>query len=201
VNPNPKVQSWRLPAAIVASAVLVAAGVATAGTALINGGDLVPGSVTRAKLQKNAIGADQIAAGAVNSSELRNGSVRNVHLTKLAVGVGKIAPGAVGAAEIKDGSITPTDLGPGAALPKVAVRTAVTTVPPGPATTAVVSCSTGEVALSGGYAGIPVDNANVIEDRPSPASDGAKPTGWSIIVRNNTAAATQVSVYAVCAQQ
>jgi hypothetical protein len=209
VSPNDTVRRWRTPMIIAAVAAIAVAGTASADT-LINGGDLAPGSVTRSKLQKNAIGAEQIAAGAVTSSELRSKAVKNVNIADNAVRTAniangavtrpKIATGAVTGAQILDGSITAADLGAGAALPKVVVRTTTATVPDGPASEIAIACGTGEAALSGGYSSVPPANANVLQNRPTPAADGARPTGWSVIVKNSTGSSTQISAYAICAQ-
>ena len=210
MSTSPPSPRWRTPVIAAVAALAVAGGTATAAQ-LIDGRDLVPGSVTRSKLQKNAIGADQIAAGAVTSSELRADGVKNVNIADNAVKTAniangavtraKIANGAVSGTQILDGSITAADLGPSAALPKVVVRTTTATVPDGPATEIAISCPAGEVALSGGYSSVPPANVNVLQNRPAPAADGARPTGWSVIVKNSTGASTQVSVYAICAQQ
>jgi hypothetical protein len=210
MSTGPPSRTWRTPVIAAVAALAVAGGTATAAQ-LIDGRDLVPGSVTRSKLQKNAIGADQIAAGAVTSSELRADGVKNVNIADNAVKSAniangavtraKIASGAIGGTQIADGSITAADLGPGAALPKVVVRTTTATVPDGPAQNVELTCGAGEVALSGGYSSVPPADANVLQSRPTPAADGARPTGWSVIVKNSTGASTQISAYAICAQQ
>lgn len=200
------------PAVVVAAlAAALGAGALASAQELIDGRDLIPGSVTRAKLQTNAIGAEQIAPGAVTSSELRAAAVRNVNLARgsvansnIAAGAvtrSKIATSAVTGTQIADGSVTAADLAPGAALPAVTVRTRIATIAPGPAGEVDVSCAAGEVALSGGYSGLPPEKANVLQSRPAPAADGARPTGWSVIVKNDTVSPTQVDVYTICARQ
>lgn len=201
---------WRGLAIAVAAAAVAAATTATA-QELIDGRNLVNGSVTRAKLQVNAIGNAQIAAGAVTTSDIRsravraanigNGAVQNAAIANGAVTRGKIARNSVDGDRILDGSITAADIGPGAALPAVTTRALEVTIPSGTGQAADVSCLPGEVALGGGYASIPPVNANVLNDRPIPAANGTRPTGWSVFVNNSTGAPTQVVVYAVCARR
>lgn len=207
--------------AIAAGAAVLGAGTFASAQDLLDGRKLIPGSVTRAKLQKNAVGSDQIAPGAVTSAELRasavrataigrgavtgpklaSGAVTGPKIAAGAVGSKQIANGAVGTGQIADGSITAGDLAPGAALQDVVTRTRVVPVPTGPATEIDVSCAPGEVAVSGGYAGVPVANANVLQSRPIPAGDGSRPTGWAVIVKNDTGATTNVAMYVLCARR
>lgn len=200
----------RLPVVAVVAVAVAVAGTATA-QGLIDGRDLINGSVTRAKLQINAIGNAQIASGAVTGNEIRNRSVRAANLANGSVGTvalangavtnPRIANGAVTGAKVRDGSIQAVDLAPGASLPSVTTRAVEVTIQPGPAQAAEAVCLSGEVALGGGYASIPPENANVLNNRPVPAANATRPTGWAVLVRNGTGAATQIVVYAICARQ
>jgi hypothetical protein len=180
---------WHTPVVAAITAAVTVAGVATA-QQMINGRNLIDGSVTRAKLQQRAVGEVQIAAGAVTSTQLRNNAVRSAN----------IAANAVQTRGIANRQVTSAKLALGAALPGLRVRATEVTVNPGGAALAQ-SCATNEVALSGGYGSVPPGTSNVLNDRPTPAADGALPTGWQVFVDNKTAQPTQIVVYAVCVRR
>lgn len=96
--------------------------------------------------------------------------------------------------DVKNGSLLVDDFaagqlpGPGSGVPNVIVRTAPgvsrPACPPGetcPSLTLsnTVSCRPGERALGGGIASGAGDGAAVLSSTPTPATDGAAPTGWS----------------------
>jgi hypothetical protein len=79
----------------------------------------------------------------------------------------------------------------------VQVRESVLTTIPGKTDTTVdAKCNPGEKALSGGY----IANGNSINSfKNAPLTDGSlTPTGWSVAVSNNAAAAGNIKVYVVC---
>jgi hypothetical protein len=180
---------WRTPVVAAVTALVTVAAVATA-QELIDGRNLKNGSVTRAKLQANAIGEAQLANGAVTSGRIRNNGVRAAN----------IASNAVQNRQIANRAITASKLALGAALPGLRVRATESAVNPG-GTTLTQNCAADEVALSGGYASVPAGTSNVLNDRPIPAADGALPSGWQVFVNNATGQLTQVVVYAVCVRR
>jgi hypothetical protein len=113
-----------------------------------------------------------------------------------------LAANSVGTSEIQNASVTAAKLAPGAAQPRLAVRTATSAlIAPGNSTGAVTSnCNPGEVAVGGGFsAATPGGGGNpVVVDRPNPATPGGVPNGWTVNVFNNSGVANTYTVYAVC---
>ncbi len=161
-------------------ALTVALGGSAVATGFIDGKNLKNHSVLGAKLKNNAVGEEQIGWGAVTARQIAQGAVRS--------------------SEIAPGAITASKLATGVRLPSLAVRVLDAAVQPGPTGVVTHVCQAGEVALSGGYAGLPIAGVQVLADRPSPASGDAIPNGWTLAVQNSTVSPVVVEIYVVCAK-
>ncbi len=76
--------------------------------------EIEAGTITEADLGDNAVGADEIKAGAVGASEIAAGAVTADKIASEAVGASEIAADAVGTSEIKPLSIRSVDIADGA---------------------------------------------------------------------------------------
>jgi hypothetical protein len=142
-------------------------------------------------------------------------SVGTVQLQRNAVKAAKIAPNAVRTGHVLDGTLLVADFKAGqipqgpkgdkgdtgtAGATNVVVRTA--SVTSTGSATATANCNAGERAVGGGF-DIGGWGANVtpFRSRPTPATAGSIPTGWTATSFNQTniGAAIGVVAYAICA--
>lgn len=166
------------------------------------------------RLPPNSVGTKQLKNGAVTNAKLRNGAVT---ATKVKMGsllasnfkAGQLPQGPKGTTG-PAGATGPTGAtgpqGPPGAT-NVVVRTqSLGATPAGEWVVYNVQCQTGERATGGGaaFATGPDPNDSLMWSEPVTASgvakNGGTPTGWSSILKNNSASARASTGYVVCAQ-
>jgi len=119
----------------------------------------------------------------VDSGDIKTGTVKRGDLARDSVASGKIV----------NGSIKGADLGV-----DYNIQTAQLTVPGTQATSATVSCSTGDVATGGGWnTGAPAPNQQNTE-ASYPAGPASAPNGWTVVLYNSTAQSITNTIYVVC---
>ena len=146
-------------------------------------------AVTRTKLDDNAVGSIEVEDGSLNASDLGTNSVGSDEIVDQSVVGVDIGPNAVGASELAPGGVQAGDLG-------------VTSVKLGPSQAvnanssggAFVNCDAGDRRISGGVSAPGSAGVSLQSSFPNGVN------GWTVIVRNDTAAQIQVQAYVLCLQ-
>jgi hypothetical protein len=175
------------------------------------------------KLPRNSVGSAQLRSNAVTSSKVQDGSLllQDFNANERAALHGATGPQGPAGLAGAQGSAGPAGAqgpagpagaqGPqGPAGASGATNVVVHTHDFGPlvakaTVTTTVACGTGEHAIAGGASGaddfLTVRQSFPAGVAPSPAVDGASPTGWSTVVLNSSGTTpTDVTGYVVCAK-
>lgn len=163
------------------------------------------------KLPRNSVGNVQIRNDAVTSAKVQNGSLALEDFSAAQQAALHGAPGSQGSPgpQGPKGDAGPKgDQGPAGA--PGATNVVVHTKDLGPlaakaTATATVTCSAGEHAITGGASSIEdlltIRQSFPLGVAPSPAVEGASPTGWStVVVNTSTTNPAHVTGYVVCAK-
>jgi hypothetical protein len=147
-------------------------------------------------IPKESVGAGQLKKNAVTSSKVKNRSLLAKDFK-----AGQLPVGATGAQGAKGDPGPAGQQGPKGdpGATNVTVRTAAgPAANPGFFSGVTVSCDPGEVATGGGVdrdAGL---KGSVVQSSPTPTS--GRPTGWSVVMRNDGASGTAATqAYVICA--
>jgi hypothetical protein len=209
---------FRPSAAVVISC--MALFLALGGTALalpklsVRSAQIVDGTVRTVDLRDNAVSSPKIADQTITAGDLGTDSVGSDEIAENAVGSPEVAPdsltandlgaASVGSSEVADQSLTSNDLGPDSVgsseiaansvgsseLGTVTVRTNSQAIAAGAAGSITVNCAAGERAISGG--GQP---GNFGVEMTSTRPNG---NGWLYQAKNNNAAASTITAFALC---
>jgi hypothetical protein len=172
---------------IAATALFVALGTSAYAGTLITGKNVKDGSLTGRDIKAASLTSREIKAGSLTRNDFRAGEMR----------AGEPGPkGAPGPGGPKG------DAGPAGPAGATTVVVRYTDVSGTGVIDGVAPCQPGERAVGGGFdAGGNGGYLTTYHDGPSPAVNGAVPTGWKVTVgsQTNVNAAMSGRIYAVCA--
>jgi hypothetical protein len=137
-----------------------------------------------------------LALGGGIAFAIANNSVKSRHIVNGQVKRADIKGQAVNSAKVANNSLTGADINEETLANGVVTRSAVSTSGATPSVTA--DCDPGERAIGGGVS-LSTSGAVVRISRPSPASDGTTPDGWTAASSHPAATAHQVAAYVLCA--
>lgn len=155
---------------------------------------IVDGTIRNVDLHENAVGTGKIAENAVTSREVAPDSLNAGDLAPNSVGSSEVAdqsltaedlgPNSVGSSELQAGSVRASELGP---IFQVSNSTPIATGANGSVS---VNCPEGSTAISGG-----AQPANFGVEMTSSFRQG---NGWEYQAKNNSGAASTLTVFAYC---
>lgn len=135
------------------------------------GGDLI-GTYPNPLIKPNAVGSDEIAAGAVTTAKIADNAVTTAKVADNAVTTLKVADGAITGGKIADGNVATEDMGTesvgGRALkPVIAVIGSGVGVNAGVPQTTSVTCPDNRMLIAGGYGWTDKEPNTVLASAPS----------------------------------
>lgn len=168
----------------------------------ITTGKIKKEAVAAGKLKAGAVATGKIAKDAVTSEKIADNAVTTTKIADSAVTTAKIADNAVTAAKIANGSISASKLG------AITVQTETAPVAKESSASVNVDCPAGQRAISGGGAWNEfIKGLSFLSSRPIRSSidngqmaDGEVAGGWRTSGFNESASATSILVWVLCAQ-
>lgn len=209
-NKTHKTRSFRpSPALVIACLALFAALTGSAfaagiGKNTVRSPQIVDGTIRTVDLRDNAVAAGKIAPNAVDTTEIAENGVESSDVAPDSLTAADLGAASVGSSEVADQSLTANDLGPDSVgsseLQAGSVRASElgpisqvsnsTPIAAGANGSVSVSCPAGTVVISGG-----AQPANFGVEMTSTLRSG---NGWQYQAKNNSGAASTLTVFAYC---
>jgi hypothetical protein len=150
----------------------------------VSANDLGTDSVGSDEIAKDAVNSDEIAANAVKSDEIAENAVASSEVADQSLTANDLGPDSVGSSELQAGSVRASELG---TIIQVSNSTPIAAGANGGVT---ATCPAGTTVISGG-----AQPANFGVEMTSSLRSG---NGWLYQAKNNTGAASTLTVFAYC---
>jgi hypothetical protein len=170
----------------------------------VRSAQIVDATIRTVDLRDNAVSSPKIADATVTAADLGADAVNSDEIAKDAVQADEIAANAVGSSEVADQSLTQDDVGPNSVGSSELQAGAVRASELGP----IIQVSNSTGIAAGANGGVSVQcpaGTTVISGGAQPANFGVEITsslrsgnGWLYQAKNNTGAASTLTVFAYC---